>query len=72
MALGDRLIALDGKAVASQADMVARLAAAGNQIVVDIDRRGRVIRLSLDAPQTLPGSLPGKTPETPAGTAGGE
>lgn len=72
MALGDRLIALDGKAVASQADMVAKLAAAGNQILVDVDRKGRVIRFLLAATRTPPDSLPGKTPEASTGTAGGE
>jgi hypothetical protein len=68
MALGDRLISLDGKAITSQAEMVARLAAAGNRIAVDIDRKGRVIRLLLAATDPPPGT----GIEAPAGTTSGE
>jgi predicted metalloprotease with PDZ domain len=47
MMLGDRVIAIDGTAVTNQADMVARLAAAGNSVAIDIDRKGRIMRLDM-------------------------
>jgi hypothetical protein len=47
---GDRILAIDGGAVANQADMVARLKAAGPQVVVDIERRGRFTQMTLTAP----------------------
>jgi predicted metalloprotease with PDZ domain len=47
--MGDRVLAVDGTAVADQADMVTRLAAAGNRVELDVDRRGRVTRIVLDA-----------------------
>ena len=45
--LGDRVIAIDGTAVADQADMVARLAAAGDSVAVDVDRKGRLVRIDM-------------------------
>jgi predicted metalloprotease with PDZ domain len=45
VALGDRLIAIDGVAIENQADMLARLAAAGDRVVIDVDRKGRIVRL---------------------------
>ncbi|NDC62468.1 MAG: M20/M25/M40 family metallo-hydrolase [Planctomycetia bacterium] len=45
LALGDRIVAIDGRSVADQADMVSRLAAAGESVVVDVDRRGRIVQL---------------------------
>jgi hypothetical protein len=45
LALGDRVIAIDGVAIVSQADMVARLGAAGERITLDVDRRGRILQL---------------------------
>jgi hypothetical protein len=47
MMLGDRVIAIDGTAVANQADMVARLAVAGHSVAIDVDRRGRIMRLEM-------------------------
>ena len=48
MMLGDRVIAIDGVSVTDQAEMVKRLAAAGNHVVFDVDRKGRVVRLGLN------------------------
>jgi PDZ domain-containing secreted protein len=47
--MGDRVLAVDGTAVRDQADMVTRLAAAGNRVALDVDRRGRVTRIVMDA-----------------------
>jgi len=49
--LGDRVIAIDGTAVTDQADMVTRLASAGTHVAIDVDRRGRVVRIDMDAVQ---------------------
>ena len=49
--LGDRVIAIDGTTVTNQADMVARLAAAGSSVAIDVDRKGRVVRLDMAATQ---------------------
>jgi hypothetical protein len=49
--LGDRVIAIDGTAVTNQADMVARLAAAGSSVAIDVDRKGKVVRLDMAAMQ---------------------
>ena len=46
---GDRIAAIDGAPVADQADMVRRLGAAGDQVVIDADRRGRTVQLRLQA-----------------------
>ena len=51
LALGDRVVAIDGVAVTSQEDMVSRLAAAGNQVTVDVDRKGRLVQVSMAATQ---------------------
>jgi len=47
MMLGDRVIAIDGTAVTNQADMVARLAASGKSVAIDVDRKGRIVRLDM-------------------------
>ena len=49
--LGDRVIAIDGTAVTNQADMVARLAAAGSSVAIDVDRKGRIVRLDMATAQ---------------------
>jgi len=49
MMLGDRVIAIDGTVVTNQADMVARLAAAGSSVAIDVDRKGKVVRLTMAA-----------------------
>ena len=49
MMLGDRVIAIDGTVVTNQADMVARLAAAGSSVAIDVDRKGKVVRLAMAA-----------------------
>jgi len=49
MMLGDRVIAVDGTVVTNQADMVARLAAAGSSVAIDVDRKGKVVRLTMAA-----------------------
>ena len=51
MMLGDRVVAIDGTVVTNQADMVARLAAAGSSVAIDVDRKGRVVRLAVAAMQ---------------------
>jgi hypothetical protein len=52
MMLGDRVLAVDGTAVTNQADMVTRLAAAGNRVALDVDRKGRVTRIVMDVDVT--------------------
>jgi predicted metalloprotease with PDZ domain len=51
MMLGDRVVAIDGTVVTNQADMVARLAAAGSSVAIDVDRKGQVVRLAVVAMQ---------------------
>jgi len=51
MMLGDRVMAIDGTAVTDQADMVTRLASAGNHVAIDVDRKGRVVRIDMDVVQ---------------------
>jgi hypothetical protein len=51
MMLGDRVLAIDGTAVTDQADMVTRLANAGSHVAIDIDRKGKIIRIDMDAAQ---------------------
>ena len=46
---GDRILAVDAAPVANQADMVARLQAAGQQVVIDVERRGRFTQVTLEA-----------------------
>jgi len=45
MALGDRVVSIDGMALASQDDMLAKLANAGESVTVEVDRKGRIVRL---------------------------
>jgi hypothetical protein len=47
---GDRIVAIDGVPVTGQDDMVARLAAAGDAVGMDVDRKGKLVRLELSAP----------------------
>lgn len=47
--LGDRIIAIDGRTLANQADMVERLATAGDRVPLDIDRKGRIVRLEMSS-----------------------
>jgi S1-C subfamily serine protease len=44
---GDRLVAVDGAAIASQEDMLARLRAAGNTVTLEVDRRGSLVHMTL-------------------------
>ncbi len=44
---GDRLLKVDGGVLANQADMVARLTAAGRQVVLDVERRGKLLQVTL-------------------------
>ena len=46
---GDRVLAVDAAAAANQADMVARLQAAGQRVVIDVERRGRFTQVTLEA-----------------------
>lgn len=43
--LGDRIVAIDGQGLVDQADMLAKLAAAGDLVRIDVDRGGRLVRL---------------------------
>lgn len=47
--LGDRVVAIDGMPLADQPDMLAKLAAAGDHIEIDVDRKGRRLRLAVSA-----------------------
>ena len=51
MMLGDRVLAIDGTAVTDQADMVTRLATAGSHVAIDVDRKGKIVRIDMDAMQ---------------------
>jgi len=46
---GDRILTVDAAPVANQADMVARLQAAGQRVVIDVERRGRFTQVTLEA-----------------------
>jgi hypothetical protein len=54
VALGDRVMAIDGIPLVDQQDMLTRLAAAGDRVEIDVDRKGRLVRLgaSVAAPAT--------------------
>jgi hypothetical protein len=45
--VGDRVTAVDGVPLESQADMVARLAAAAARVSLDLERKGRLIRVEM-------------------------
>ena len=47
--LGDRIVAIDGQPLADQQDMLAKLAAAADRATVDVDRKGRRVRLEATA-----------------------
>jgi Zn-dependent M28 family amino/carboxypeptidase len=47
--LGDRIVAIDGMPLVDQPDMLAKLAAAGDHIEIDVDRKGRRLRLVVNA-----------------------
>jgi regulator of sigma E protease len=47
---GDRILAIDGVAVANQATMLERLRAAGDEVALAIERRGRFVAAVLRAP----------------------
>jgi len=47
---GDRITALDGRPVANQAEMVARLQSAGPRVVIDVERRGRFTQIAVETP----------------------
>jgi hypothetical protein len=46
---GDRVLSVDGAPVTNQADMVARLQAAGPRVMIDVERRGRFTQVTLEA-----------------------
>lgn len=52
VAVGDRMMAIDGRAIESQAEMLARLAEAGDSILLEVDRKGRAF--SLEARRNKP------------------
>jgi len=45
--VGDRILSIDSARIASQDDMVGRLRTAGATVELDIERRGRIVRLVL-------------------------
>jgi hypothetical protein len=47
---GDRILTIDGDRIASQDDMITRLGAAGDRVAIDVERRGRVVRVTLEQP----------------------
>jgi C-terminal processing protease CtpA/Prc len=49
---GDRLRAIEGKAITDQAGMVKALAAAGTECLIEVDRRGIVEVLQLQEMQS--------------------
>jgi len=51
---GDRLVAIDGAAISSQDDMLARLRAAGTTVTLDVDRRGSLVHVTLMSGQSGP------------------
>jgi len=54
--VGDRVLAIDSVALVDQAEMVARLVSAGDHVTLDIDRKGRTLRLRLEAEPIAPPS----------------
>jgi hypothetical protein len=46
---GDRVLAIDAVRITSQEDMLARLRAAGPQVGIDLERRGKFVHLDLHA-----------------------
>lgn len=44
---GDRLTAINGEAITSQDDMLARLRAAGPSVTLEVDRRGTLVQVTL-------------------------
>jgi C-terminal processing protease CtpA/Prc len=53
---GDRVVAIDGAACAGQDDMVARLATAGTQVTLDLDRKGRIEQVTMRSELAAVGS----------------
>jgi Zn-dependent M28 family amino/carboxypeptidase len=47
LAAGDRILTVDGARITSQDDMIARLNAAGSPAALDVERRGRIVRLEM-------------------------
>lgn len=47
LAAGDRILTVDGARITSQDDMIARLKAAGSPAALDVERRGRIVRLEM-------------------------
>jgi predicted metalloprotease with PDZ domain len=58
VALGDRVVAIDGIPLVDQQDMLAKLAAAGDRVEIDVDRKGRRIRLEAIAPAAATPAAP--------------
>ncbi|MFM8892704.1 MAG: PDZ domain-containing protein [Planctomycetia bacterium] len=50
--VGDRVTAVAGVPLESQADMVARLAAAAARVALDLERKGRLVRVEMQAPDS--------------------
>ena len=47
--LGDRIVAIDGMPLVDQQDMLAKLSAAADRVEIDVDRKGRRLRLEVNA-----------------------
>jgi hypothetical protein len=50
---GDRLVTVDGAAIASQEDMLARLRDAGNSVTLEVDRRGLLVHVTMTNGQSV-------------------
>ena len=44
---GDRVTAIDRQPISDQAEMVRLLAAAGGHVAIDVDRKGRLVRVDM-------------------------
>jgi hypothetical protein len=56
--LGDRIVAIDGLPLVDQRDMLAKLSAAPDRVEIDVDRKGRRLRLTAHAVPTTIGTEP--------------
>lgn len=58
VALGDRVMAVDGVPLVDQQDMIARLGAAGERVEIDVDRKGRRMRIEASVTPPAPEAAP--------------
>ena len=65
IALGDRVITIDGQSIGNQADMVAKLAAAGDRVALEVDRKGRLVPIAMDMATDRGEASPGEVLPAP-------